>query len=326
MTLDSLRLVESHSNKSLSIWNDQDWDQLSYDITQHGLAGLIYKECKNILPEQLLEEFKKHWQTQLALNLIYLSELEWLENVSQEKALQFTVLKGAALLEDIYEDIGSRSMGDVDILIHSKDRPQWIEIFSVRGYLEVPNQRWEANSFKLSFSRWENGIEIVFELHERLFYEEECWVKWQSSSSKSGHLPCLSKENMLVHLMGHLGYQHTFLKLSWLIDIDRFIRKYSTSLNWESIFNASRILHQQRSTSAVLWACHNFLKTPLPFPIESCTDKTSRLLWRVLLTRSFLWAPQKRPFRYYLLKHCLKDNLARAFAYDYLWLKRRAWK
>jgi hypothetical protein len=297
----------------------QEWNRVTSQLHEHALEGLVYSRWKDRLPYHAARLLEIEWKLQAQRNLAYFSELRWLGMRCLQLGIHPALLKGAALIGDIYDDIGARSMADIDLLTDSEGMKWIAEELRARGYDDVSATKWEANSFKRVLSRKSQGIELVFELHERLFFNEGDvdWRFVESSELGSPGFRKLAAEDMLVHLMGHLGYQHTFLHLTWLVDIDLFIRKHE--IDWARVMVLATRLKQRRSALATLWACHDYLGTPVP----------SRLLkmgWSKLLSGEFLWFPKKRPLRYYLIKHLMKDSAREALVYDLLWLRRRAWR
>jgi hypothetical protein len=302
--------------------------ELAAALIEHGIAGDVYSRYRSSLPGAIAGDCQAAWKAQLQRNLVQQEELRWLGQRCEERGLEPVVLKGAALLGDIYEDPGSRSMADLDLWVKPSDWEPLVKILVDAGYREVEGIRWEANEFKLNLSRLVDGLGIVFELHRKMFYSESrgSQVQWRTEPLCDGmpvSLRKLAREQMLAHLMGHLAYEHTFLKLSWLLDIDRYVRKHGASLDWERVQALCSWLRQSRSAFSVLWAAKRYLGTPVQW---NGAGRLPDWLLESLLTEEFLWAPTEHRARYYVVKHLVKDDWREALTYDLLWLRRRAWK
>ncbi len=268
-----------------------DPDQLQTLTAEHMLQGYLYSRWQGQLPEPLRQQFKEIWKKQFIRNEIYRQEFHKLNDLCQKQNLKIYPLKGMALIGDIYKDPGARRLSDIDLLTEKKDMQQVETILRENLYVELPVDKWEANEFKTIWLKTLSGEEVVIELHSKLLFieAEDCSIE-------------ISKERMLVHLCAHLSFQHTFIKLFWLKDIDLFIRKYSSLLDWQKIEKMVTELKLQKSFQATLWACQKYLLTPIPDQVKL----PSSAFYHYLISGSFLWKRAHRSIyfalSYYLLK------------------------
>ena len=72
-------------------------------------------------------------QNYLSTTLL-LRELKDVLSSLVDRGVEVIVLKGAALVRNLYPDLGLRPMRDIDLLIHRKELPQAIEILYDLGY------------------------------------------------------------------------------------------------------------------------------------------------------------------------------------------------
>lgn len=277
-------------------------------LKQVKLAGLIPKAAK--------EDFKAQW----LLNQLYIQEIQsW--NIPPHLFEKATLLKGFHLITSgIYEHMAMRFMGDVDLLVNAQDLMKWEEFFIERGYEDITMETWEANSFKKIYLKRFHGLELVIELHTRLFYQEEPSHQWEKRqhSNLPGFL-VLKDEDLYVHLCGHLAYQHTFISLHWLYDI--LILTSKVELNWTEIA-------QKAKRSNVLKSCQLINTLLMTYFHQHNIDNLgiSYLAKKVciqFLTPSFLCYPSERKWRYWFVKHFTKDHLFQSLVYDLLWMKTK---
>ncbi|MCR9204187.1 MAG: nucleotidyltransferase family protein [Halobacteriovoraceae bacterium] len=270
-------------------------------LERHKLGGVF----KNEYPEA----YKKYW-------VINTNHLRFLDEECSSISLKGCLLKGCHLVKDYYDDIGMRFMGDIDLLVNPNEFDLWTKNLESLGFEVEEESRWEANNFKKLLSREKGGMELVVELHSRLFYQEEEGLIWETSPLYSENLHGLKKEDLFVHLCGHLGYQHTFHSLNWLYDIALLIQK--EDLDFDLIFKKAQ-------KAKVLKACRITL-TILSFHFGISGLKGTlweRFLAKSLLTPKFLKDPYYSKFRFLLVKTIVKDSMGDAFSYYRGWLKNK---
>ena len=238
--------------------------------------------------------------------------LEEAARISKSCTSPLVLLKGASLFPDVYQDYGQRTFSDIDFLIKKEDLSILSELLMSMGYQLIEEKRWAGNNFKWNFKKQsEEGLTLIIELHSHLFMSlDENW-DWQTEPI-DGQLYRLKAEDLLVHLCGHLVYQHNFLKLFWLLDIYEFLKK-KDDLDWERVFTISQSLKLTKSVAMTLVALKRLTELDLP---ESKKIFSPSPVYHQLLTPEFLLAPRSSPIRYYVLKHLKTESLKEAIIYD----------
>lgn len=303
-------------------------------LIDHGLCGdafLIYQKHSGFSAttssylfsiNEVQNNLKQHFHNQWLRNTYFIEELqEWGPKILQLKVTA-TLLKGLALLTELYPHIASRSIADMDLLVDSASLTPMISFLQTQGYVMLSHGHWKGDSFKYTMAKMKSGVQLIIELHLKLFYFEKTAVNWRYAPSQYPGFSTLEREDCLVHLSGHLGFQHTFIKLKWLLEIDRFICKYNLKIDWDRVFFISKSLGHIHSSQAVFFSAMKFFDSPVPVEFLNALEKEgiNNRIWEGLLTEDFLWGPQRKRFRYFLVKHLLKDNLSKAIQYDALWL------
>ena len=317
MSVSNWNLLKNEVGSPAS-YTEADWAEAAKNLNLQGLSGLVFSRWKSFLPSEIRADFRQAWLKNWNQNLLFQHELQWITQVAAENNLQITILKGATLLQSVYADPGQRFMSDIDLLVPPTQIQRLVELLQTRGYQILETKKWKANDFKVLLTRMEMQNELVIELHSKLFFEEPPHFQWQRTSPAPGRLPRLQPADQSFHLLGHLGYQHTFLRLNWLLDIDLYVRK-NPDLDWMRVWQLAQEFRQINSTLIVLFVAQKFLDTPLP---SLGLRKTWQLrLAQKLITSEWLWSPSEHRFRYLIVKHLLKDSLFQAIRYDYLWWK-----
>ena len=120
--------------------------------------------------------------------------------------------------------------------------------------------------------------------------------------------------------MGHLGYQHTFVSLHWLYDLNQFIRSNYSEINWDRVRKLTKSLKHENSTRICIWILKSNLNTPLPSDITQYFKEPS-FIFKQIFTGDYFWKSDRK--RYLMLKHFCKDSLWIALEYNLKWVRAR---
>lgn len=115
------------------------WEEVLKPAFWHGIAPLLYDNLKNMqkshgVPENVMNKLKMAYYRTVAKNLCMYAELRPILESLREKDLEVVILRGAALAETVYDDMGLRPMGDIDLLVKKEDLPHAEETIIALGY------------------------------------------------------------------------------------------------------------------------------------------------------------------------------------------------
>ncbi len=262
-----------------------------------------------------LDKNSKDHKLQCYKNNLLLKEYHFIKK--EFKNERCVLLKGPALLSlNVYEDYGDRSIGDLDLLVLSLDQSS--QLLLKLGYQNVSANHWEANHNKLVFSRFVAGVELIVELHDALFSHDR--KDKDIETMMIGEVQILSYNHFLVHLVGHLGYMHTFIKIHWLIDIYLFIKKFKDKLEIEFITSELKRLGFLNSWRYSMYYIEQIFEEKL-FSYDQLSS-----FEKYFLDSQFILYPEKRKINYYVVKHLVKDRFIDSLRYDFQWLINKGWK
>lgn len=175
-------------------------------------------------------------------NLVLLEKTSGLIERMCEQKIQTMLLKGAALLENIYKDISQRVMEDVDILIKPEELTKARKLLAREGYkLFGTNQ---ANSEVYSFDA---PVEIYIDLHWSLVNHKspsQKYVYWPDENliwERATHISLeeqtvmgMCVEDLLVYLCFH-ALKERFLHKKWLMDIGMVLISKREEIDWDKL-------------------------------------------------------------------------------------------
>ncbi|MBN1273911.1 MAG: nucleotidyltransferase family protein [Candidatus Aminicenantes bacterium] len=195
---------------------------------------------------KILDSEKKMWMT-AGLNILGLEKLSDTIGKMQRKGIPVMLLKGAALLTGIYQNISQRPMEDLDILVRPGDRDKAKEILEEAGY-------------KLVYSNQDNSevygndipVRMYLDLHWRLVNrnspsqkyvfspdEKRIWQRAVPISLGSHTVLEMGMEDLLVYLSFH-ALKERFLQKKWLRDIQLIVASRKEKINWDRFLNIAR--------------------------------------------------------------------------------------
>jgi hypothetical protein len=284
-------------------------------LNEHHLLGLFYHLFNNSnLPDECQQQYKKQW----IHNSIILEEIEKINLVMAAHDIHATLLKGSHLLTEIYKDLGSRFLSDVDLLIDSNDKNIFEKILLECGYTSRKEDKFHGNHFKSDWFKIEGFVEINIELHTQLFFHLDV-ENWEYQNSHFSQFKKLKDEDLIIHLCGHLAFQHNFLKLYWLFDLYLILNEKKDKLNWIEIKNKSQEKNLFRSLQMCLWALTQYFGSSFDKETQELFELKNIVWWKDYLSMEFLINPLKSKTTYLVVKHATKDQLRTALYYDLTW-------
>lgn len=292
--------------------------QLERLMVQHHLEGLY----SFYFPDQTTSDFLNRYKQQWIHNETLLAEVEHLGKLAEKKALNAVVLKGIDLLLNLYEDNGLRFMSDIDLLVEEKDLDDWEIILREESFTPVAVSDFGGKIHKKDWRKMAGEIEINLEIHTRLFYNLENDL-WETGPSPVQGLSQLKREDLFVHLAGHLAFQHTFSRLNWTLDLFYFYQKWSDKIDWQVVRQKAREKRLMRSVQMTLWILQTHFSLPVGTEVKRLFALDKKSWWKNWLSFHFLLYPQKNLFHFLIVKHATKDTFTEALRYDCYWMTGR---
>ena len=230
---------------------NKELEQLVEDARPYNAIPLLFHVLgrDNVSMSQNLASLSRiqYIQNYLSTTLL-LRELKDVLSSLVDRGVEVIVLKGAALVTNLYPDLGLRPMRDIDLLIHRKELAQAIEILYDLGYQRhLPPARNGIENLQGEVVCVKDGeFPIVIEPHWTLGPEypysgrikaEGLWHRATRINLAGVDALALCPEDALLHLCLH-QFQHC--QSFWLIpacDIAELIRHYQGGLDWEAFLN-----------------------------------------------------------------------------------------
>ncbi len=218
----------------------KEWEEFLKAVKLYNIQGFCYSylnRYKKMAPPYVLTELGKFAHATGFHNMKINSELKRLLQTFQKIGIEVILLKGVALLQQVYPNPIQRRMRDIDFLIRKTDLPKVEAELSKMGYKadekDGINSKWyrkysiKINYYKSGKTDYKIDVHWGFERYNNPFpiSYEEIWGRSQKIEQNGTTFRLLSAEDMLLHLSMHMVFQHC-LRLdtrAWL-DIIHIIR------------------------------------------------------------------------------------------------------
>ncbi|KAF5434249.1 hypothetical protein C5S35_14810 [Candidatus Methanophagaceae archaeon] len=224
-----------------------DWTYIIETAQQHGIAPLLYYNLSEIVdkrvPEQVVGYLRKLYNGNVARNILVYDALSKVLKAFKHARIAVIVLKGAALAETVYRDIGLRPFSDVDILVRESDLQRAKKQLSELGYRldeEVSPEKYnEEFGCDLYYIGKVNILEIHWDILRKTKSDrytrveiEKLWERAVPAKIAGVDTLMMSPEDMLLHFCVHLP-KHRYNRLIWLCDVLEIIEQ--TDIDWDYV-------------------------------------------------------------------------------------------
>ena len=227
------------------------WNAVLESAFRHGVAPLLYMNIRRvngdpIVGQDVMDRLKKAYLLTAAMNMRLYAELRRVLETFHHEGIEVIVLKGAALAESVYGNIGLRSMGDIDLLVKKENLSRADKIMVHMGYIASPSHRslewYNKNHHHLPpYYQSENGVKVEVHWHivkpSKPYHAkmiERFWKRARPIKLANTQALVLSPEDLLLHLCIH-SLSHGFapkLLLRQLCDISESIKYYENEWDW----------------------------------------------------------------------------------------------
>ena len=230
-----------------------DWEYLTMNALYHGVAPLLYRSLERIddsslIPKRNIAVLRKRYYITLARNMIHYGELKTALCMFADAKIDVIILKGGALAETIYQDIGLRPFSDVDILVREEDLKRAKDVMAEIGYVldehispEEHNEEFGCdlhyviNKGHVLEIHWHIARMTGNDRYTRILIDE-LWKRALPARIADVDALVLSPEDLLLHLCIHLP-RHRYNRLIWFCDISEVVRQ--EGIDWDRLVETS---------------------------------------------------------------------------------------
>lgn len=275
-----------HQRPSVRPPKEMDWMQIARYAKEQSLGGILYVQCRDFLPQDS-EVLKCLHQGFYSAAYGYVNgnaALGLIEKEFKEAGISYLPFKGE-IIRRYYPNPELRTMGDIDLLIHSQDHEKADEIMLGLGY-----DRFVDNHAVWTYHK----PNIMIEIHNAMFYEYLCnsvdyreyfghvWETAVPMNGRSGYEPepnlhflfliCHTAKHIINHGIGFRAF----------LDIIFMTRK--ENLDWGWLADELGRLELLEFTKTCFAYCERWFNVTMPLVsgdlengfFEEVTSKTFR--------------------------------------------------
>jgi len=170
-------------------------------------------------------------------NIVLFSQLKEILSSFKKAGFDMILLKGAALAETVYPDIGMRAMNDIDVLVKEDQLPKIRNHLTSLGFEPALKGFFDISPY--AYVR-KDKFPVFVDLHIKIKYMEynsieDIWKNALPVTISGNNTLILSPEDNIIHLISHLLLLHGHIQEKWLMDIDLVTRHYRDRIDWEYI-------------------------------------------------------------------------------------------
>ena len=233
-----LRIARNNniSQKLYSVLRGRQWDNHSY----------------------FMAELRKDYLSTAVRNTLIYSEFKRVIKSFIDKKIDVIAMKGIALAELIYQDIGVRWMSDIDLLIRKEDISRADEVLKNKGYKALDSTSYDGiditgNYLTTCDYRSENQLHPSFHIHWHIVNStvpapyssrinmDELWRDSVPVEIDGVRVLSMSPHHFLIHLCEHaMRVTHSAAKLIYLLDVSALVERYRETIDWHKVVEFSR--------------------------------------------------------------------------------------
>ena len=175
------------------------------------------KKCLKFIPVELKRYLKFIYSANKKRNIQLLKELDEIEKLLSKNNINYKFIKGADYLKNmVYDDLGERMVGDIDILINKEDEANIVKLLNNYGYYSNYEYKyWKTKHLPRFINK--NKV-FALEIHnEVLIYRKRKFLKGKVFLNSYDHNKIL---NLIIlnYEINDYGYMYKTYSIKVIYD------------------------------------------------------------------------------------------------------------
>jgi len=257
------------------------WPLILERAQRHQVYPLLYRSLRELdfrgVPEPVQSDLKGAYLANAVRNQLFAEELARLLGLLGDAGIRVIPLKGVALAQSLYGDVGARVCSDIDILVPATDAVRARRIILMNGYASEFTEEFFAShqlrsAAECPLVRETEVLTCLVELHWTLLHSssknqqamEDLWAQCRSEEFFGVRAYNLTAEWQFLYLSFHAAY-HKWSNLKWLADIHELC--VSIAVDWDQVKEKAERFDLDTFLGPTLAACASLFGTPIPAQI-----------------------------------------------------------
>jgi hypothetical protein len=246
------QLVE---DSAVSSGHHVDWSSVYGLALANGLGPLIYAALSSIpaqfRPLLLVTDLKRNYLETAAQNTLAIHDLVSAVSCLHEAGTDVVLLKGAALLNTVYDNLALRPMFDIDLLVNYTEFDAALAALARLGYSLAepePFPNLDGLFWNEILLEGTGETSVNLELHWNLldipYYASRLSTKDLMSRAQRVSIDqtealCLAPVDQLLHLCAHSAFHHLGLLWRTEVDVAFVAHAHAPSLDWDHLIDSA---------------------------------------------------------------------------------------
>jgi hypothetical protein len=316
-----------------------DWETLLQLAQEHRVLPLLYSRLSEAgapIPPDALSSLRVQYECNVLRSMANAAELIELLDAFDESAIPAMPFKGVVLSAYVYNDLATRTAGDLDLLIRHQDLQIATGILLAKGYERVTPktsrhvQKFSNNSEE-TFQRESDGM--VVELRWKLGlprFSRDLGLNWvwpirRTAVLSGAEVPNLDPETLLIVLCMH-GAKHHWSRFIWICDVVHLLFVHP-ELDWPTVIQEAKARGLWRPLALGVLLAHQFSGVAIPestlahFAVDPIASQLSRHIEATLFDAPGTAPTCRVPYNWRLLS--FRDRLKALFSMQVLQPNKR---
>ncbi|MCH7971190.1 MAG: nucleotidyltransferase family protein [Chloroflexi bacterium] len=278
-------LSDLYVERAVAIASGQlDWEQVVEGARWHKLEGLLYRHVTrtklgDLVPEPVRAELHGMYRHTTAKQIFFRSELSSILTAFDLAGIQTVLLKGAALVHEIYDgDLGVRPMADLDLLVRAEQAHEARDVLkgmSFRSGVDAETEHQMEQVDRQFAAMGRPGSPVVVEVHTHLvgadnpirFDIDTIWQGVRSTGINGRNVLVLKPEALLASLAVNFLKDRRFYSysaLGQLCDVAEVVRTYAGQIDWTMFEQGGLYVEIRSILFGALHPAKYLLDAPVP--------------------------------------------------------------
>lgn len=261
------------------------WEQICAELFKSQIATLFFSWLKRLGHESLLtmpmlKKFREKHAAVLAANILMQEQFMRMEAAMRKEGISAAPLKGLELIEGVYDDLGARSILDIDLLVSEDQRLKAICVLRKNGYKCVHDDLADDDEEIMSGWSFSSGLPTLMSVDLHWTIMSPAGVRMGMMSRRQSQslsrlladsrvekpymgrkISVLRAEHSLLFMLVHC-YSHNFSGDKWLWDLPLFLDRRGGEIDWGVFFEAVRLYRLEKLVHSVFLFAERALGIP----------------------------------------------------------------
>lgn len=280
---------------SASAFETPNWNYLLRAADRQGVAPLLHDWLRRhpqvAVPPDAAEQLHNIYWTSHFRNRLMLEELQRLVEAALHEGIDVMPMKGALLAVEYYSRPALRPMSDLDLLVRAADLERMDALLERLAYVPLEStpsyggdEQLDRASRDRVWARNRGGVEVLVEYRAVALqatvgrlgdldatlasairtHTDLLWARAARAADAPTARRQPSREDLLLHVAGHLGAHHSEFRLIWLHDLRQIVSRPGAAIDWDYVAAQAATLRIAGSVWAALKAAAQWMAAPIP--------------------------------------------------------------